>query len=125
VKLFQKNLLLIFITALVTLTVAASFYKYVIKADFNSLFFLDCNPEQETCFLDDSSCDLNQYKTDCVAYYKVVAVAQGIIDTVCVENDDGTCIETFCSNENACKNIQCGSFLSNRYKLTDQCSNDE
>ena len=118
----RKHLYALILVTLISVSFSASYYKYVILADFETIFYTECDPDTESCFVSDDSCTGDEPGENCVEYFKAVIVDQGEIDSMCTDWDTG-CLQSFCTSAH-CKTITCEDSRAEYYKISNACSND-
>jgi hypothetical protein len=59
----KKYFLLYTIIPLMVLSVASSYYRFMVIEDYIAEYEVDCNPEENTCFIgcEDDNCSINYY----------------------------------------------------------------
>lgn len=118
----RRHTIVLLLVALIVVAVSASYYKYVVLADFTTIFYSECDPTSEICFISTYSCEEEQ-TPECLYHYKIYAVNQNKIDDIC-DIDDGSCLEEFCST-GECTTLYCGDPEAANYTLQDECSEIE
>ena len=114
-------LILVFL-ALLVVAIAASYYKYVVLRDFESVFYIPCEEEEEGCFVNTYDCEEGMDLADCGYIYKALIVNQGLLDASCTP-DDGECLAEVCTNApDQCKTVYCEDTAASHYQLSDECS---
>ena len=108
------------IAVMITLAASASFYRYVVLGDFESVFYISCDENYSACFKNTNACTENDPESECAYYYKAYVINQGHLDTECT-SDDGDCLKTFCEKSNSCSEVTCDSNEAAYYNLTDNC----
>ena len=112
---------LIFLALLCT-AIGASYYKYVVLRDFESVFYIPCQEGEKDCFSNTYDCKEGDDTASCAFVYKAVIVNQSILDTAC-KSDNGECLTEICTNSpDQCKTIMCTDPQKNHYQLSDECA---
>jgi hypothetical protein len=114
-------LALVFLALLCT-AIAASYYKYVVLRDFESVFYVPCEEGEEGCFISLYDCEEGDDVADCAYVYKALIVNQGLLDDACVP-DDGECLAAICSDSpEQCQTVSCNDPTASHYQLYDECA---
>lgn len=116
-----KLALYVSLSIIVILSLGASFYKYVVLSDYESLFYIACEEGESDCFYTLAYCEADMDPEECAYTYKVYAVKQNTLDNNC-EVDEGECLEEICSDADQCKIIYCTSPNALNYELFDECA---
>lgn len=112
---------LIFLTLLCT-AIGASYYKYVVLRDFESIFYIPCEEGEENCFINTADCAEGADIAECSFVYKVIVINQSILDDTC-KPDDGECLNEIClKSAEQCTTIRCTAPKASHYQLLDECS---
>lgn len=117
----NQYLLTFFILLAGSIVIGASYYKFVVLRDFETVFYTDCDEGETGCFINNDDCVSGESELDCAHKYKAYVVKQSDIDSVCT-SDDGECLLEICSVKNACEVINCKSSNASVYGITDECN---
>lgn len=102
----KQHIPVIGITLLILLSLTAAFYKFAYLKDYTTVFHQECDPQTEQCFAYLDECEEGVPEEECGYFYKI-ALVSGHKNINC-ENDDGTCLENFCSlHSQSCVSYTC------------------
>ncbi len=116
-----KRIILVAFLLLLTVSIAASYYKYVVLGAYETLFYVECGEGEEGCFSTLAYCEEGQSEEDCAYIYKVYVVEQNTLDSMC-QVDEGECLEQICSEAGPCKTLYCTDQTAANYGIFDECS---
>jgi hypothetical protein len=89
---------------LISVSSAATFYKYAIKNDYSVVISIPCNPETHSCFIVEYECDEDTSGV-CTDYYANVTVHRSYLSSC--SPDDGECVISVCSTISSCEYEYC------------------
>ncbi len=118
----NSKIFFVFFFSIIFIVIAISFCKYFVLKDYYIKAEVECNPQQENCFIaqcdpvSDSECPENL--SERISYYKIVekkAFAIPLCDAnspdclpfVCQEKEN--CKETFCDEATKTEGVECSS----------------
>lgn len=110
---------------LISVSVAASVYKYHVINDYSINIVIPCDVENEICFADSTECTVeNLNETDCNYYFAYADINASEIYNC--EADDGVCVKNICMTKGStsCEVTYCSAEMLGAYNLEASCSNN-